>query len=419
MKLMRKLMFIAVLFSAIAPKILSISTGMFQLSVFRAIILIAPILLSLIKIANNTNVKVANKNNRYSVYFMFIWVIYAILSVIWVHDIKMWVRGVFFLVIGLLSIIMFLNSFSSKDDILLSFNLLGLISIAHNAIGWYEVISGNYHFSNPVIAARYLRFQRPVSTFGNVNDFSLFMFFSVFILYICYKNAKKPIVKTIYFISIISTIAIIVSAESRGIVIGLGIASIWFILNTLKRSKSKKVLIFSISLLTIFLALLPFVGNVNFNFLQIDNMYINLTEETGRLNLLKNGLYFLYRTMGFGVGAGNIEYWMMYEGIYPTGQLLNIHNWWAEVLVGFGIIIFTMYLIFYAKLFKSMRKTYRNSLSTLDSSISLSIMCIMLGYSVAGVSPSSNMDSEWLWVFWALAITYQGLINPYQIQSKE
>ena len=61
------------------------------------------------------------------------------------------------------------------------------------------------------------------------------------------------------------------------------------------------------------------------------------------------------------------------------------------------------------KLFKSMRKIYKVSNDDIDSSISLSIMCIMLGYIIAGITSSSNMDVEWLWVFWALAITYQGV----------
>ena len=406
---MKKMMFIAVLFSAIAPKVLSISTGLFQLSVFRAIIIISPIILVLITFIDNKNVKLSSINNRYSVHFMFIWMMYAIFTVAWVQDIGMWLRGVLFIVTGVTSIIMFQNTFRDKQDILSSFNLLGITTMLHNGIGWYEVVTGNYYFANPVYAARYMRTQRPVSTFTNVNDFSLFMFFGIFILYICYKNTRKSLMKVLYLIGIISSIIIIIIASSRGAMIGLSVAFIWFTLNVVKKLKVQRLITLFLLIIIILIALLPLINNMGLDLIQIDELYINLAEEGGRISLLKNGLYFLYRTLGFGVGAGNIEHWMLYEGIYPTGGLLNIHNWWAEILVGFGVIIFTMYIIFYIKLFNSMRRIYKMSNNEIDSSISLSIMCIMLGFIIAGISSSSNMDVEWLWVFWALAITYQGI----------
>ncbi len=408
-RVVKKMMFIAVLFSAIAPKMLSISTGLFQLSVFRAIMIISPIILALITFIDNSNVKISSKNNRYSVHFMCIWMIYAVFTVAWVQDLGMWLRGVFFLIIGVTCIIMFQNIFRDKQDILSSFYLLGTITILHNIIGWYEVVTGNYFFANPEIVARYTRMRRPVSTFTNVNDFSLFMLFGIFILYICYKNASKSLVRILYLIGVISSITILIIASSRGAIVGLGIAFIWFTLNVVKTLKLQRLIISFLVILTILIAALPFINNMVLNFMQVDELYINLGEERTRINLLKNGLEFLYRTVGFGVGAGNIEHWMLYEGIYPTGGVLNIHNWWAEILVSFGVIVFTMYIIFYMKLFKSMRKIYKVSNDDIDSSISLSIMCIMLGYIIAGITSSSNMDVEWLWVFWALAITYQGV----------
>lgn len=412
LRIVKKMMFVAVFFSAIAPKVLSISTGLFQLSVFRAIMLISPIALVLTSFVSKRNIKISSKSNRYSVYFMFIWTMYAIFTVIWVQDISMWLRGVFFIIVGMICIVMFQNTFLDKKDILSCFYLLGIITLLHNVIGWYEVVTGNYYFSSPETAARYMRLQRPVSTFGNVNDFSLFMFFGVFILYICYKNTRKFLVKFIYLVGAISSVIIIIFASSRGVIIGLLIAFIWFTLNVVKRLKVQRLIILFLFMLIILVVILPFINISVLNFIQIDKLYINLTEESGRLNLLKNGLYFLYRTFGFGVGTGNIEHWMLYKGIYPTEGLLNIHNWWAEILVGFGIIIFTMYIIFYIRLFISMSKTYKTSSNNTDSIISLSIMCIMLGYIIAGISPSSNMDTEWLWVFWAIAITYQGINQP-------
>ena len=127
-----------------------------------------------------------------------------------------------------------------------------------------------------------------------------------------------------------------------------------------------------------------------------------------RLNLIKNGFIFLFETCGFGTGAGNIEFWMANYGVHYTGEIENIHNWWMEILTGYGIIIFIMYIVFYVKLFLSAYKKFKTSEDKVDISISLGILCCMAGYVVGSMSSSSNISSEWLWVFWGIAIAYQG-----------
>jgi teichuronic acid biosynthesis protein TuaE len=145
-----------------------------------------------------------------------------------------------------------------------------------------------------------------------------------------------------------------------------------------------------------------------------ENLNINFSSQSGsdfvRINLIKNGLFFLISTLGFGVGAGNIEYWMSHKAMYNTGGVLNIHNWWLEILVGYGVVIFIMYIVFYFKLFRSFYRKFKYSRSKVDMSMSLGIMCFMIGYVIGSISSSSNISSEWLWVFWGIAIAYQGVV---------
>lgn len=396
---MKKLLFIAVLFSAIAPKILSISTGFFQLSVFRACILITPIVMVLISLKHNSRIRITSKENSYSVFFMLIWLVYAFISVIWVQDLTDWLRGIYFIGIGVICVFLFQAIFKEHKDIINCFYLLGIIVFVHNIIGWYEIFSGNYYFSSLETAARYARFRIPVSVFGNVNDFSIYMLFGTFISYACFKSSSRMHIRVFFISTMFSSIIITFVSGSRGVIIGLSMALIWFIFS-ISKSRAKILLGVGSILLIFILSLLtesePTVEQT-----------IKLEEETGRVNLLKNGLYFLGKTFGFGTGAGNIEYWMLNKSIYPTGILLNIHNWWAEILVGYGILIFLMYIFFYLSLFKSMYISYKYQQST----ISLVIMCCMVGFIVGSISSSSNIDSEWQWVFWAIAITYQGLLS--------
>ena len=143
-----------------------------------------------------------------------------------------------------------------------------------------------------------------------------------------------------------------------------------------------------------------------------EQLYFRFSEQGSdltRLNLIKNGFIFLFETCGFGTGAGNIDYWMANYGVYYTGTIENIHNWWMEILTGYGIVIFIMYIVFYVKLFLSAYKKFKTSEDKVDISISLGIMCCMAGYIVGSISSSSNISSEWLWVFWGIAIAYQGM----------
>jgi len=77
------------------------------------------------------------------------------------------------------------------------------------------------------------------------------------------------------------------------------------------------------------------------------------------MNLIRNGLVFLSSTFGFGVGAGNIEYWMEHNPVYNTSSITNMHNWWIEILVAYGVIIFILYIVFFAKLFMNFYRKYK------------------------------------------------------------
>ena len=87
-----------------------------------------------------------------------------------------------------------------------------------------------------------------------------------------------------------------------------------------------------------------------------------------------------------------------------------MHNWWMLVLTEFGVLIFAAYLIFYVKLFRDLYHGMRSTDDPTVKSICLGLLCCMVGFILGGISPSSVMGMEWLWVFWAVAIAFQGLL---------
>lgn len=410
---MRKIVYLTIISSMVGAGTISVSVGGFQLSLFRSLV----ILLALVSLAdiliNNKKIRIKIKeHNNYSIKYMFIWLAYAFFSLAWVKDYIGWLKAIFFIGIGLLSVLIFKKYFRNKVDILNSMRVIFPIILLHNLLGWYEILTGNYLFLADQRIARYVRFSHPVSTFGNTNDYAVFLVFAVFILYICFMNSNKMLIKTLYIITIVSSTVLVFFTSSRAALLGLILGALILVFYSVQRKQTRKVILLLLTFLFITVIInSSIIYDLLFN---LENVLdFDFTEQKGsefvRINLIKNGFQFLSTTFGFGTGAGNIEYWMENYASYYIAGVYNIHNWWMEILVGYGVIIFLLYLAFYVKLIMSMKMKFKIAKNRTDITISLGILCILIGYVIASVSSSSNMTAEWLWVFWAIVITYQGI----------
>ncbi len=409
----KKLVYLCLIASLIGASVVSVDLRIFQLSIFRALIIIIALIMLLETLMTNKGIHIGNESeNNYSIIFMLVWLLYAFFTLGWVNDYGLWIRSVYFIGSGFLCVVIFNRYLRNKFDIIKAFQLVGIMIIFHNLIGWYEVITGDYWFLQLDRMASYSSRSIPVSMFNNANDYATFMLFSVFITYICAINTKSIIFKLIYITTIISSVSLLVMTGSRSNVLGLIFAVAVFVRFSFHNKRTRRTL--SMILLLGFMVIL-FRPEYLSNLVNIidQNIYFGFFEQSGtdfvRINLIKNGLLFLVTTFGFGTGAGNIEYWMGNYGTFYTGSILNIHNWWMEILVDYGLIIFIMYLIFYIKLFLSNYRKFKRAENKTDMSISLGIMCCMAGFVIGSISSSSNISSEWLWTFWAIAITYQGI----------
>jgi len=419
--MIKKLAYLSILASLIGANVISIDFNVFQLSLFRMSILFITVAIIIQKLFNGGRIKlIRNKKNKYSIRFMLIWLFYSIITLCWVQNHGDWFRAVYFISIGVICVIIYDKYFTSDEDILNAFRTMSVMSIMHNCFGWYEIITGNYLFLSSDRIIKYTRYHYPVSMFNNTNNFALFMLFSVFISYVCMVNAKGKIMKFIYVITIISSICLILSTNSRANLLGLIIGLIVFVSLSFTQRKWRYPMLILLSILFIVIILLPGVFD---NILYMLNKYltIELAADKGsdfvRLNLIKNGFIFLYRTCGFGTGAGNIEHWMSNYGVYYTSDILNMHNWWMEILVSFGVFIFALYLIFYIKLIIDMLHKYKINNNKMNKTLSISFISCMAAYIIGSISASSNISAEWLWVFWAISIAYQGIDNGTVLQK--
>lgn len=408
------LVFICITLSMIGnPSILAIEIGSFYVNPFRISILL--MLLFAFKDIKKSEYKIKinhKKTNFYSLFFMLIWILYAIFSLLWVGDYNGWLFHVTHLVDALIICVSFSKYIVDKDDLLKTFKLISIMMIIHNLLGWFEVLFGNYIFLSSNYLEWYTLEHFPTTTFSNTNDFATFMFFSVWVSYICLINAKPLIIKGLYFLLLISSTLLILATNSRANILGLIVSIIVFTYLSFKHKKSRYILLILLSILFLIILVNPeimyFANNIlTFNFSPQAN------SENARINLVKNGLVFLKATFGFGVGAGNVEYWIEHRAQYNTYRILNMHNWWVEILTCYGILIFIMYLIFYVKLIKNFYKKHTYSKNKLDRSISLGICCFMIGLIISIISSSIIINKTWLWVFWGIAVAYQGIKADY------
>lgn len=348
------------------------------------------------------------KGTRYYVLFMILWLIYAALSFFWQRDFAGWMMAINFLVIGNFCAFLFPFFLKSRQDVFRTYGILGISVLAHNLIGWFEVITRIYLFPSLKDAAGWDG--RPVSVFYNTNNFSVFLFFGVFILCANFQTTQNKVVKSIWFLGMLSSILLIFLTGSRGGLLTLGIGGCIFVFlryfDYIKRGIGylwkRKAILFVTAILVVIV-----LGAGYFAFYQIFFTGERATSGISRVNLINNGVMFLGITYGRGVGAGNIEFWVRNYWGYFTYGIVNMHNWWFEILTAYGVVIFLLYLVFYVKLSTSSFMRYVKEKDSGLRAVHMANLCILGGFIVASTIPSSIMPVVWFWAFMGVLIGVQ------------
>lgn len=411
----KTILYLMIVSSFIAANLISIHLIIMELSLFRISLFIVTFLMILENLKNNRKISLKFKENQdIIINFYFTWFMYSLFSIGWAKDYYSWIRAIFFIGNGFFGILVLSRYLQKESDFRNVFKIMFYMVILHNVIGWSELLTGSYRFANLARLDRYNQFaynpsvRVPISMFGNTNDYATFLIIGIFLSYIVLSNSNNKVVKGSCLITIISSILLLFRSNSRANILGLIVGlTIFIYMKYFKKINIKTVLLI---LMTSILLMANF-QRLN-NIINLFSNKVMIDFSTGsdlvRLNLIKNGLHFLKETIGFGTGAGNIEYWMETRSIYPIGDIRNIHNWWLEILVGYGILIFIGYIFVYCKKFKSLYYSYKYTNDKFIKNTSLGLLSIMSSFIITSISSSSNIYSEWLWVFWGVIIAYIG-----------
>jgi len=200
----------------------------------------------------------------------------------------------------------------------------------------------------------------------------------------------------------ISAFYLIVVTGSRSNILAVLFELVFILLFLLNfKRKIKAIITIGVCIILLF-TFLP--GPVQGFFSQIGGELNSIVSQTRmatgsietRTNLVRNGLSLLYSTAGFGVGAGNAEYYL----------LTNPHNWWLEILIDYGILIFVGYIIFYMGIIQNLWKLYHKKQTREEKMICEALLVSLVGFFLASISSSSIMAFKPQWLLFAFALSY-------------
>lgn len=345
--------------------------------------------------------------------FLCFWIGYAALSLSWAISKEAAVRNIIFLFMGFSVILFSTYYFRRKKDLQILYNLWLAVFGILILIGFWEHLTG-YHF--PVSGYynemwTYIMF-RPTGVFHNPNDYGTFLALSIPFGFGIVRYGREKYLCLFGLCGILGAFYLIVATGSRANIIAVLFELIFifiFILNLKRKLKLVITVGFCVILLFMFLPnpVQEFFSQTTVELNSVLSQIKLMAGSMGiRMNLVRNGLLFLYSTVGFGVGAGNAEYYMDHFARYNTAGILNPHNWWLEILINYGILVFVGYVIFYIELISNLWKAYHKKQIREEKIICEALLVSLVGFFFASISSSSIMAFKPQWLLFAFALTY-------------
>ena len=401
----------------LSAKLISFDIGFFQLSIYRGVLAIAPLLMLLVR-NDRAIAKLLQSKNIYSYKFMLFWAIYSFFSVIVVKDFTAWARSLSFLIAGVFSILIIGIYLTNKKTLYRAFMIIEFFVMMYCLHGYYEIITGDYRYIDEVGQSFYNQMSInkiiigmlvPVSVFGNPNNFGFFCVVGFYVSMICSKISTSKLTSAYCLFAGISSVVLLLLSQSRsalhGFLLSLLYLGILFIINvSIVKKMFLITIVFFASVGYVFWT--PFLGDYYdpIIILFISGEYGE--SENIRINLIQNGLIFLKDSWFLGVGMGNIEYHMEYYAERYVSAVTNMHNWWIEILVSSGIFVFAGYIIMYIKNVLLLQHVARKADCSENRFIAKALLGFMIAFIVGSMGASTNITEEWLWVFWGIVFAF-------------
>ena len=351
--------------------------------------------------------------------FLILWLAWTFVSLIWAHDKGAGVRYAIFLVMMVSLSAGTVLAVDNARTLRIALILLLAVYAVSLAVGLLEIAT-DFRLSTSGLVGRDLRYQwAATSIFYNQNDFATYIaLWLPFLLVTPFLSRSVPALVAAAVGAVVSVICLLYTGSRTNLLaLGLAVPSVLASL-ALRRGHNSSwrqwtlgiALILAVSC-TAFVGMrgglpgapLPAVGVQHWRF---DTLGAEMGAGTGsggtRIMLVEGGLDVAKSSRLLGVGPGNAEnYLRQLPGLDST---YNLHNWWLEVLVDGGLLVFLGYLLFYAALLYGLFLAATRSGQTLLVFAASALSAALMGYILGSLSPSSAIHFTPMWIHFGLSM---------------
>jgi len=419
--LQRLLLYLTIIAGFVGPAFLTVPVGPIHIFPYRVLLLVLWFILIIQILINRGKLAISHIKINHYFEFLGIWLIYATLSMAWAASKADGIRHIIFLFMAVSVIFFVVYYFSNDKDLKRLYYLWLAVFGGLVLLGVWEQLTGRHIPISAYYSETRARFMiGPTGVFNNPNDYATFLAFSIPFALGVLRYARNKLIRLMGLSVTIVAFYLIVVAGSRANILAT-LIEVGFLVLLLSNPKGNfKIMVTAIICLAIAVFFLP--GPVQWFFSQVGGQLGSLsteaqlgTESVGvRMNLVRNGLMFLYSTLGFGVGAGNAEYWMANFARYDTARIVNPHNWWLEILINYGIFIFIGYVVMYIGIVRRLWRAWHKAVDRKERMIAESLLLALIGFFFASISSSSIIAFDPQWFLFAFALAF---LNTWRLKG--
>lgn len=419
----RLVLFLTFLAGFAGSAIFVIDLGLFSVFPFRVLLMLFWGLFA-IRVLLQGKIFLPLGKKRLYMAFGGIWMAYSVVSLAWAVSKFDAVRHLIFLFMGISLIFFAIQYFRGDRDIHWLYWIWFIVFFGLIILGLWEHLTGRhlpvsgYHEEKLSLLEEYVVAQvrnLPTGVFNNPNDYATFLALSIPFALSTFRYVRSKLVRLTGLGLAVLSLYFIVVIGSRGNILAVLLELIFIFLFLTNINQKVKVVVAGLACLGLVLIffsdhLREFFFNMTWQILSIvEQSKLGIESVAVRVNLVRNGLAFLYSTAGFGVGAGNAEYWMENFQVYDTQGITNPHNWWLEILVDYGVFILIGYVTVYLGLLRGLWHRWRKAQDRGERMIAEALLVALIGFSVASISSSSIMAFNPQWMLFAFSLAFLNL----------
>lgn len=410
-------MYLVILVASVflGTQVFAVPTPVAQLTLYRLCALSVIPVLSIQLWQRRHSLKwLARSQASFMVGALLVWWLWALASVAWVQDIKLWFQTMFLMTLGVSSVLALYFWVDNLYQWRRLVNAVWVVMSGLMAWGYFEIVTGRYFFADVVKLSREQGMSAgvwrriPITTFANQNDYAVMLLAYIVTSLILYHLSITAVRRLVFLFCVALASYLIYRTGSRMALLCTLLLLLSIVLQQLNWRMTRKhfwtgVACVVAGALLVFFIRPSLVNRIISLFYSVSHTI--LTGDIIRVNMMRNGLVFLAETGGFGVGAGNIEHWMKQYAFLPTRGIPNIHNWWFEILVGYGVIVFALYTVGYGGLIYRLGQLKRHVNKALGQVVRL-LWSFLIIYVLASITSANNMLIEWHWIYFGLIISF-------------